>query len=46
VLDPVGQDIGKRFAALGGEMEGMRRRKKDPESELTNLSRVWTEWTR
>jgi hypothetical protein len=46
VLDRVGQDIGKRFAALGGEMEGMRRRKKDPESELTNLSRVWTEWTR
>ena len=40
VLDKVGQEIGGRFAALGGEMEAMRRRKKALESELANLSRV------
>jgi site-specific DNA recombinase len=40
VLDKVGQEIEKRFAALDGEMEGMRRRKKALESELGNLSKA------
>ncbi len=40
VLDKVGAEIGKRFAALDGEMEGMRRRKAKLESELKNLSRT------
>ncbi len=40
VLEHVEQEILKRFSALGGEMEGMRKRKAVLESELKNLSRV------
>ena len=40
VLDKVGQEIEKRFAALDGEMEGMQRWKKALESELGNLSKA------
>jgi site-specific DNA recombinase len=40
VLDRVGHEIRKRFAALDGEMDSMRRRKEKLESELKNLSRT------
>jgi hypothetical protein len=40
VLDRVGHEINKRFAALNGEMDSMRRRKEKLESELRNLSRT------
>ena len=40
VLDRVEHEIGKRFAALDGEMDSMRRRKAKLESELKNLSRT------
>ena len=39
-LDRVGHEINKRFAALNGEMDSMRRRKEKLESELRNLSRT------
>ncbi len=43
VLDRVAEEIEKRFAVLGSEMEAMHRRKKALESELANLSRVVAE---
>ena len=40
VLDNVGQELGRRFAALDSEMDGMSRRKKALESELKNLTKA------
>ena len=41
VLDRVGHEIRKRFAALDGEMDSMRRRKAKLESELRNLGQAF-----
>jgi hypothetical protein len=40
VLERMEEEINKRFAALGGEMDAMRRRKAVLESELNRLTRV------
>ncbi|MGO9589036.1 MAG: recombinase family protein [Candidatus Acidiferrales bacterium] len=40
VLENLEREIGKRFAALGGEMEDMRKRKAVLETELGNLGRA------
>jgi hypothetical protein len=40
VLEKLEQEIGKRFAALGGEMDAIRKRKAVLETELKNLTRM------
>ncbi len=41
VLDKVGEEIGKRFAALDGEMTAVKKRKAVLESELQNLGQAF-----
>lgn len=38
VLERLDQEVQKRFSALGGEMDAMRRRKAVLESEVKNLA--------
>jgi hypothetical protein len=41
VLDKVGQEIGKRFASLDGEMNAIKKRKAVLKSELQNLGQAF-----